>query len=121
MLRKIKAYLKNKRDEKELKQSNYGRYYGWYIERNGEQIGELVSYQYDEMFWDRYTIIPYHGYENRLLHYFYWLQHDFQYSNKHYPQYAKNAVFGGEEITKKGTEYTILMRGLYLLSIKDNC
>jgi len=113
------VFFKKHKDEKELKQSNYGRVYGWFIEQEGKRIGELNHYEYDDMFWDRYTIFPYKDYEAFLFNFENWLEHAFQYPNKHYQLYAKNAIFGMGGIHKENNKHTIMMRGLYLLEI-DN-
>ena len=34
----------------ELKSSNYGRNYGWWVELDGEVIGELINVQHEDMF-----------------------------------------------------------------------
>jgi len=103
----------------ELKQSNHGRYFGWFIEHKGKRIGELNHYEFDDMFWDRYTIMPYKGYETFLFNFENWLQNNFQYPNKHYWQCAQNAIFGMGGIRKENDKHTIMMRGLYLLEINN--
>jgi len=111
--------LKNKkrRDDAELKKSNWGRSFGWFIELNGEIIGELVDDKFDDMFWVRYTIVPYDGFEEFLFNHQNWDESRFKYRNKHYPQYVD--AIHGRTIDKEENKYTISMRALYLLSIEE--
>lgn len=117
--RKDDRELKNKkrRDDTELKKSNWGRTFGWYIEFNGEIIGELVDDEFDDMFWVRYTIVPYDGFEEFLFNHQNWDESRFKYLNKHYSQYVD--AIHGRTIDKRENKYTISMRGLYLLSIEE--
>lgn len=111
--------LKNKKrkDDSELKKSNWGRSFGWFIEWNGEIIGELVDDKFDDMFWVRYTIVPYDGFEEFLFNHQNWDENNFKYLNKHYPQYVD--AIHGRTIDIDKNEYTISMRALYLLSIEE--
>jgi len=115
---KIKANSKKQTEESELKKSNWGRSFGWFIEYKGQIIGELIDEEFDDMFWVRYTISPYPDFKYFLLQHENWMLGDFKYLNKHYKQYAENAVCG-PQIDEENNSYTIIMRSLYLVSIES--
>jgi len=115
----IKTKIKNRKDNIELKKSNWGRSFGWYVELNGEKIGELSYNEFEDMFWVSYKIIPYQGYEKQILDFQNWQACRFKFLNKHYPQYADGAFSGGSNIRKIENEYIISMRALYLVSIEQ--
>jgi len=106
-----------KTPKSELEKSNWGRDFGWFIEFEGEKIGELVDAEFYDMFWVKYKIVPYSSFEKVVLDYENWASCSFQYQNKHYLQYPKNAFFG-MTIDKENDNYTIAMRGLYLEAIE---
>jgi len=112
-------FFKKSNNKNKLNQCNYGREYGWFIEHETQKIGELNHCEFDDMFWDRYTIFPYDGFQVFLFDFQNWLQHSFQYPNKYYQQYAKSAVFGIGGISVEENKHTILMRGLYLSEINQ--
>ena len=109
-LSKITNKIKAK---KKLKKSNWGRDYGWFIEFEGKKIGELVDAEFEDMFWYKYKIISYDGFEKILLNSKNWKESKFQFRNKHYNQYAKNA-FSSPMLRKEKDKYVISMRGLYV-------
>lgn len=118
MIKKIKNRIKSWRDLRELKISNYGREYGWYIEYKGEVIGELVDCRFEDMFWNRYKVI---SINEKLDAYLFdtdlWNQVAFKFRSKYYNQYASNAFPGGDFIyIEKSREVT--MRALYLTHIE---
>lgn len=39
-------------------ESNYGRNFGWYLEKEGKRIAVLTDCQWEEMFWDSYRLEP---------------------------------------------------------------
>ncbi len=67
-----------------LRKSNFGRLDGWYIEYQGETIGELVDYRWNDMFWDSYRLIPKEDdhCKELLRRDDLWLSWAFQYVNK---------------------------------------
>ena len=112
----IKKKIKNWKDSRELRKSNWGREYDWYIEFEGEIIGELVDYQYSQMFWDRYKVISKNKkWDSYLFEEKCWLEAAFKFKNKHYNLYVPNAFTGGLPDLKSRKQIEI--RGLYLTEI----
>lgn len=110
-LQKIKA--KSPRVCK-LAESNYGRDDGWYIEFEGEVIGELVHPKFENMFWDSYKIIPSdEKYNDLLFSESEWLKCEFKFRNKELNEYASGAFPAGSQndLLKKKR---VVMRALYL-------
>ncbi|BDS11383.1 hypothetical protein [Aureispira anguillae] len=111
LLRKIKE--KSERAAL-LAESNYARNFGWYIELNGEIIGELIKCRFEDMFWDSYEIIPQNTAAKKILFDSEkLLNSDFRFKNKRLNEYAPNAFLGGSQnllLTKK----RIIVRALYL-------
>ncbi len=105
--------IQESKDDAELKASNWGRSFDWYIEMDGQIIGELVDGEFDDMFWFRYKIVAHLGFEQTLFEYESWLECDFKFKNKHYQQYADHAICG-PEIEENEGGYSIIMRGLQL-------
>lgn len=72
--------------------SNYGRNAGWYIEYQGEMVGQLLYVQKEDMFWDSYELISAGKEKNSI---FFnpdnWNNCSFTFRNKALDQYAKNA------------------------------
>lgn len=97
-----------------LAESDYGRDYGWYIEFEGEVIGELVNPKFEDMFWDSYKIIPSdEKYNDLLFSESEWLKCEFKFRNKELNEYASGAFPAGSQnnLLKKNR---VLMRALYL-------
>jgi hypothetical protein len=93
-----------------LRKSNYGRLDGWYIELDGEVQGELVDYQFEDMFWDSYQVIPKDDLSNEiLLRQALWYGCKFKFRNKRTAQIVK-ALPGGSGVLNG----RVSMRGLYL-------
>ncbi len=113
LVRNIINKINKRKNLKELKSSNFGRKFGWFIEFEGEIIGELIDYEFYDMFWDSYRIIP----KNKEWHLLlfskkFWHENDFKFKNKHYNIYVPNAI------PKAGSNLKIRkrikIRGLYL-------
>lgn len=103
----------------ELSASNWGRDYGWYIEYQGEVIGELVNATSEDMFWERYTIISNNkAAEDILFNQQIWMEGSLKFRNKHYPIYT-SAFAGGDSIKEIETR-TVVMRGLYIAEFPIN-
>lgn len=113
----ISKYRKIKDLNKELKDSNYGREYGWWIELNGKVLGELVKVKQEDMFWDSYeikSIKPEHV--KQLFDSDLWDNHKFIFRNKKFNKYAKSPFPAGlGKHINLGQGNRISMRGLYLL------
>ena len=58
----ISKFIKKYKDHRELKKSNFGRDYGWYIEYKGTIIGELVDPQ-----WAHLLVFVYHKSQERSI------------------------------------------------------
>ena len=99
-----------------LKKSNYGRDYGWFIELDNEVIGELIDCQFIEMFWDSYLVKATSiGSQKILLNPKYWEECKFKFRNKETNDYVES--FGGVDSTTdfcSGKSKRISMRSLYL-------
>lgn len=90
--------------------SNYGRLDGWYIEFNGEVIGELVNYEYMDMFWDSYRIVPYDDAGKQILADDKHWDDSFRFRNKRNSRYARNPFWGS-----RLPEDRISMRALHVI------
>jgi len=53
LLLRLKSFFSS-----DLRRSNFGRMDGWFIEFDGEIVGELIEYRQEDMFWDSYRIVP---------------------------------------------------------------
>ena len=96
----------------ELVKSNYGRNFGWWVEYEGERIAELVNYQFSDMFWDLYDIVPIkEGYKKILQDKDFWEEGKFVFRNKKFNETVPHAFCGGNPEVSEGY---IIMRGLYL-------
>ncbi|MGH1384520.1 hypothetical protein [Kordia sp.] len=112
----IRKWLKKIKDSRELKKSNWGRNYNWYIEYNDEIIGELIDCQWLDMYWDTYIIKSLNEkWDQTLTNPESWS--NFKYKNQYYDQYAIYAFPGGDSEHVKLNE-RLSMRGLYLTEIK---
>ncbi len=114
----ISKYLKKYKDKKELKRSNFGRDYGWYIEYEGKTVGELIDCKFTDMFWCSYTIIPISNkWEHLLFDEKLWENCKFKFRNRKYNKYAENAFSGfitSENLIKTKT---VEMRMLYFTKL----
>jgi hypothetical protein len=102
-------------DDFELRKSNYGRDFGWFVEFENQVLGELIEPIFADMFWMRYTVIIYPNMENIIRNKEIWDECLTKFRNKKYNQYAENAF--GNVIEENGKIY-VSMRGLYLSEIK---
>lgn len=53
-----KIFTRQTKREQQLKESDYGRTGGWYVEHNGRRIAFLSDPQFEDMFWVSYAIEP---------------------------------------------------------------
>ncbi|AXG71282.1 hypothetical protein KORDIASMS9_03539 [Kordia sp. SMS9] len=72
------------RDKKELKKSNFGRNYGWFIEYEDKVVGELSNFNYAA----DYDVIAYKGFEDLVYDESIWMNQSFKLQNKVYKQYC---------------------------------
>ena len=108
----IRKWIKKTKDNRELKKSNWGRKFGWYIEYHGENIGELIDYQWNDMFWDSYIIKSLDDKWNPSLEDAgSWI--DFKFKNKYYDLYA-DAIPEDRVVYRVILNQRVKMRGLYL-------
>lgn len=113
----LSKYWKNYRDRKELKKSNYGRDFGWYIEYQNNIIGELIYNKPLDMFWCSYDIIAKdEKWEKILFNEKMWEDYQFKFLNKKYHKYAENAFSRFPPNHLKETK-TVGMRMLYLTEL----
>lgn len=85
----------------------------WYIEFEGERIGELCFPQYEDMFWITYQVIPYNEESAVLLfNANLWLSCAFQFKNQVTLKYAENAI-ASIVVASQLTMGKVSMRGLY--------
>ncbi len=99
-----------------LETSNWGRNYGWFIEFEGEKVGELIHPIWEDQFWFRYEIVTYEGKADLLHNMESWIACKFKYLNKHYLQYAPDGFSNGI-IIEEGERKTISFRALHLEKI----
>ncbi|OEK08666.1 hypothetical protein A8C32_04240 [Flavivirga aquatica] len=116
-MRFLSKYLKKFKDKKELKKSNFGRDYGWYIEYEGKIVGELVDWKFTDMFWCSYKVVSIcNEWEHILFDEKLWQNCEFKFKNKKHDKYAENAFSGftsGSLIETK----TVGMRMLYFTEL----
>lgn len=109
--------IKEFKDRKELKKSNYGRDYGWFICYDEVVIGELVNCTWSDMFWDNYDLICIEeSMRETLFSEDLWFSNVYKFKNKFYGKYAENAYSGfalGSLIKTKN----VGMRMLYLTEL----
>jgi len=81
-----------------LAKSNYGRQFGWFIEFEGETIGELTKYRFEEKVWDSYEITPLNkNHEALLFDPDKLFVNNFKFKNKVINEYIENAVIRDDE------------------------
>lgn len=99
---------------RKLAQSDYGREFGWYIEHEGDIIGELSDPIWEGMFWDSYKLTASSSVGERvLLDPSMWNECRFRYRNMVLGEYAANAYPGGTTVESLAIR-RIAMRALYL-------
>ncbi len=91
----IRKWIKKYRNKKELKKSNWGRDYGWFIEYESNIIGELVLWKQTDMFWYSYKVITKNKkWENIVFDEKTWKNSELKFLNKKYNKYAHDAFAG---------------------------
>ncbi|MGY3794890.1 hypothetical protein [Aquimarina sp. 433] len=110
-------YFKKYKNKKELKKSNFGRDYGWYIEYEGKIVGELVDWKLTDMFWCSYKVVPINDeLKNIVFNENLWQNCKFKFKNKKYNKYAENAFSGFAPGSLMKTK-TVGMRMLYFTEL----
>ncbi|WP_291727098.1 hypothetical protein [Bernardetia sp.] len=89
--------------------------YEWYVELEGEVIGELINAEYVDMFWYEYIVIPNKNYEYLISDIQLWNDCKFKFFNKVSLKYANNAF--GHYLPLERKAY---MRALYIDERKNN-
>lgn len=113
----IKKWIKKVKDSRELKKSDLGRNFNWYIEYNDVIIAELIDCQWVDMFWYSYVLKSLNNKWNQTLT-------DpnswgnFKYKNQHYNQYAIYAIAEERYECNIKLNERISMRSLYLTELK---
>lgn len=87
----------------------------WFIEYQGEVIGELIKPEFDNMFWGSYQLIQLSEETKKILsNTDLWNQCEFQFRNKKTGNYAPNAIIALAHLgSDKMTDKRISMRALY--------
>lgn len=94
-----------------LRKSNYGRAYGWFIELDGQRVGELVDSHWEDMFWCSYQVIAVDGACKEILSQDdLWNDGRFRFKNKQLLVYARHPFSASEPQDDR-----VNMRGLYLV------
>jgi hypothetical protein len=94
-----------------LRKSKYGRDHGWFIELDGQRVGELVDWQFEDMFWCSYRVIAADDAgKDIVFRDDLWNASRFRFKNKQLTVYARHPFSGGGVIDGR-----VNMRGLYLL------
>jgi hypothetical protein len=102
---KIPRYI---RFYRALRRSNYGRDYGWFIELDGERVGELVDVKWEDQFWFSYRVVPANAAcEEILLQKDLWDRDRFRFTNKYLPgrpryAFSSSAPGKGERVSIRG-------------------
>ncbi|WP_299255913.1 hypothetical protein [uncultured Aquimarina sp.] len=78
------------KDRIELKKSDLGRNYGWFIEFEDKVVGELSNYSKDAF----YDVVSYEGYEDVVFNEDIWMSVGFKLRNKIYDQYSEGWYTG---------------------------
>lgn len=84
-------------DKLKLISSNFGRLDGWHVEHNGNAVAELVDPIWQDMFWERYTLIPVEGHGNihpDALEKQNWEECRFAFRNRVVPSIVVHDAFG---------------------------
>ncbi len=103
------------RRAKLLVQSEFGRRYGWFIELDGEVVGELSDCRFDDMFWDSYAVAARDGItaESAIQNEENWLELRFVFRNRVLGEIAERPIPGGRPpVVRDGR---VRMRGLYVV------
>ena len=87
----------------------------WFIEYQGNVIGELIKPEFDDMFWVSYELIQLNEETKKILSNIdLWNQCEFQFRNKTTGNYAPNAIIAGKHLlSNEMTDKRISMRALY--------
>jgi len=113
----LSKYLKRYKDKKELKKSNFGRDYGWYIEYKGNIVGELVDCKFTDTFWCSYKVVPINDeFKNIVFNEDLWQNSEFKFKSKQYDKYAENA-FSGFTLGSLTVTESVGMRMLYFTEL----
>jgi hypothetical protein len=84
---------------------------GWFIEFDGEIVGELIEYRQEDMFWDSYRIVPKNELSEKIISQKeLWDKCKFRFKNKRNSIYANGAFSSGQP----KADGRVMMRGLYI-------
>jgi hypothetical protein len=96
-----------------LLESAFGRHDGWYVEFEGEIVGELTDPQFADMFWVSYAVHQAKGDRSAVLHDdALWNDCRFVFRSRRTGERAKNALAWG--VRPAIQDGRVEMRALYL-------
>jgi hypothetical protein len=114
---KINLFLAKRGAKREFEESGHGAGFGWYIEYEGQKIGELLEPKFSDMFWYSYKLVVYDEFKDFVLDVKNWEKCDFKYLNKHYLQYSEYGYASPVIYNHENDELRISMRALYLSAL----
>lgn len=100
---------------RQLLDANYGRDFGWFVEKDGRRLAALTDARFEDMFWDSYAVEPLAGTESERETVFtaaFWLQPELVFRNRVTSDVAHNAFQGGPAPTRERPR--VWMRSLYI-------
>lgn len=94
-------------------ESNYGRAFGWFVERDGTTVAALVEPQHEDMFWCSYRVEPAEGgpLPEIIFTPEFWHADDLTFTNRETGEVAPRAFAGS--MTPTAERPRVLMRALY--------
>ncbi|QEL14444.1 hypothetical protein [Limnoglobus roseus] len=94
-------------------ESNYGREYGWYVERDGRRLAALTEPISSDMFWVRYRVEPVSSSAdviNALFEDDYWCSPKYVFRNQQFPHHVIEGM-GPVDSDRRH----VMMRFLYIV------
>lgn len=94
-------------------ESDYGRDFGWFVEKEGTVVAVLVDHEREDMFWDSYRVEPGEGTSlpEGVFTPEFWHSGGLTFRNRVTGEIAVNAFSGGTTATREHPR--VIMRGLY--------
>lgn len=94
-------------------ESNYGRDFGWFVEKHGARVAALVEPQREDQFWHSYRVEPVDGdgLPEAVFAIEFWRAGDLAFRNRATGEIVRDAFAGGTIPTRERPR--VAMRGLY--------
>ena len=108
------AQVSARRERLRLFEADYGREFGWFVERDGRRLAALVDPRFEEMFWYSYAVEPLAtdaGERAAIFREEFWRQPGLVYRNRVTGEVAPNAFAGGAPTTMQNPR--VLVRALH--------